>query len=341
VDTGLLLASRLGVPPFSGGVVDELAGPLIHAAPQPGSPPSAAWIQEAVGAAARHQRSDHVERAWPLLRVLEPLAPALLDRDPASAGRVIGALATQALVEGDVEAFLDRAGRAAEAFDRAGAAGAAAFERATLGAGYRVLGVWDEAEGALRAALGAATPEVEAWVRLDLATVTAARGGGDEARGLAGEAAVAFARRGNGAGEGVARVRLAGILAAQGEGAAAEAEARRAGDLLAGSAAGRALAGAALARGLLAQGKIEAALAAAEDAHREMAAVRLPDEGEVGLLVALADARRAAGNAAGAAAALGEARRRVLADASRLRNPVFRQAFLGVPEHRRALEVPA
>jgi hypothetical protein len=45
-------------------------------------------------------------------------------------------LATQALVEGDCEAFLDRARRAADAFDRAGAAAESAVERASLGAGY-------------------------------------------------------------------------------------------------------------------------------------------------------------------------------------------------------------
>lgn len=53
-----------------------------------------------------------------------------------------------------------------------------------------------------------------------------------------------------------------------------------------------------------------------------------------------ADARAAAGDAAGSAAALAEARRAVLAFASRLRRPAVRKSYLErVPEHRRALSL--
>jgi eukaryotic-like serine/threonine-protein kinase len=341
MDSGLLLAARLEIEPFSP-VARTRAGAIEPLAP-PSSPPPAAWIREAVRAVAEHQRSGRSEGVWPLFRVLEPLLAGLGERDPAGAGGVLGALATQALVEGDWEAFLDRARRAAEAFERAGDGGAAAGERAALGGGYRMLGAWEDAERALRAALaGAPGREVAARARLDLARVLAARGTRVEARELAAAAAASFGGAGDGAWEGAARAVLAGMDAAAGEGAAALAEARRAMALLASSPGGRAFAGWALARALLAEGDVAAALTAAERARGEGEAIgRLP-EGEIPVRLALADARGATGDRDGVAAALGEARRLVLADAAKLRDPALRRAFLeAVPDHRRALEPPA
>jgi len=337
MDVGFLLAARLDLELFSR--LGSASGDEPAALAPPPTPPSPTWIHDAARTVAQHQRSGHAERAWPLLRVLEPLLPQLEMHDPASAGRVLGALATQALLEGDFEAFLDRARRAAAAFDHAGEASTASRERASLGAGYRQLGAWDDAERALRAAIAAsgADGSVTALARLDLARVLTACGNAAEARALAEESAAIFARGKDGAGEGAARAWLAGLLAMAGDGGAVT-EARRALDLLSRSPAGRAFAGAALARALLAEGSIAAALEAAEAAHDEMKALGRLDEGEVMVRLALVDARRAAGDGAGAAAALGEARRGVLADAAKLRDPALRRAFLeAVPEHRRAL----
>ncbi len=334
MDFGLLLAARLHLEPFSRPALTPAGASL----PAPPSPPSAEWIREAVGAVGEQQRAGRAERAWPLFRVLEPLVPGLGERDPASAGRVLGALATQALVEGDWEAFLERARRAAEAFERAGDVAAAADERASLGAGYRMLGAWEDAERALRAAItGGGDGGVAARARLDLARVLAGRGARAEARELATAAAASFAQAGEAGWEGAARALIAGMVESAGQGGVAEG--RRAVGLLAASPEGRAFAGGALARALIVEGEMTAALDAAEQARGEGEAIgRLP-EGDVPVRLALAEARGAAGDGAGAREALGEARRRVLADAAKLRDPGLRRAFLeGVPEHRRALE---
>jgi len=333
MDSGLLLAARLQLPPFSPLAPSPPGEPLAA----PSSPPSAAWIREALGAVHQHQRAGRSRDAWPLFRVLEPLLGELAARDPASAGGVLGALATQALVEGDWEAGLDRARRAAEAFDRAGDAGAAAEERASLGAGYRMLGAWQAAETALGSALAAGIGSGTARARLDLARVRAAQGTMAEARELSAAAAGSFADAGETAWEGVARTVIADAAAVTGEGALAVVEARRAAERLASSAGGRALAGAALARALLAAGEVAGALVVAEQARGEVTG-RL-DEGEIPLWLAVAAARGAAGDRAGADAAASEARRRVLADAGKLRDPALRRAFLeAVPAHRKALE---
>ncbi len=318
MDFGLLLAARLQIEPFS-----PLApAPSGDSLAPPPTPPPAAWIREAVRAVGAHQRSGRSREAWPLFRVLEPLLSELGARDPAGAGGVLGALATQALVEGDWEAFLDRARRAAEAFERAGEDGDAAEQRAALGAGYRMLGAWEDAERELQAAITAAAGvgPIAARARLDLARVLAARGASAGARELAAAAAASL----TGAWEGVARAAITTVP-----------EARRAMELLASSPGGRALAGLSLARALLAEGDVTAARGAAERARGEAEAL---EEGEVSLWLTLADARGAAGDRAGAAAAIGEARRRVLADAGKLRDPALRRAFLeAVPDHRRAL----
>jgi tetratricopeptide (TPR) repeat protein len=328
VDTGLLLAARLGRGPLAPAAAPEDG---VVLAPPSSPAPSADWIEDALAAIASHQRSGHALRVWPILRVLEPMLPDLDARAPELAGRVIRALATQAMIEGDCEAFLDHARRAAEAFDRAGASAAAAVERASLGAGYRMLGAWDPAERALRAAVA-----IEGYPRApalnDLARVLHGRGATAEARPLVVEAVALFAGLGDAGGEGVARAWWASTVA---DGPASLAEARRAEALLDPFPAGRPLAALALTRALLAAGEVEAARTVAEEGLGGTGGLA---EGEVARWIALGDARLAAGDRPAAALAFGEARRCVLADAGRLRDPGLRRAFLeAVPEHRRAI----
>ena len=343
MDLAALLAARLeadGATPHTSDA--SLTERDLLAALHPSSPPSAAWIADALLIVAQHQQAGAAERVWPLLRVIEPLLADLAERDPRSAGRVHGALAAQALLEIAPEAFLERASRAADVFDRVGDARRASVERTALGAAHAALGADADADRDLRAALLAAEPEglalTTALARHHLARVLSRRGALDEARALAGGATAGFAEHGDRRLEGAARASLASVLASLGLGADAEVEARRAIDLLADAPPERALADASLARALLAQGKAGDALAAVSGAQADARAVGWLAGGSAAVWLALTDAHLATGAHEAAASALAEARRRVLAEASKLRSPALRRSYLErVPEHRRAL----
>ncbi|MFT3767184.1 MAG: hypothetical protein QM820_16935 [Minicystis sp.] len=303
------------------------------------APPGSAWIHEAVRVIAEHQRQGRGERVWPLLRELEPLVLKRSESEPANAGRIVAAIAAQALLEGDAEAFLDRAGRAAEALDRAGEAGAASIERAALGGGLLALGADELAEGALDAAIAAADAAglaiTAAAARHDRARLALQRGAFEEARTLAAAAAEGFAAIGDRRMEGAARAVLATALAKLRRGEEAITEARRSQDALAGSA-DQALAGAAMARALLATGQADEAVKAASGV--KAGSVGWLAGGAAPAWIALADAHAAAGDASAAAAAITEAKRAVLAFASKLRSPTLRRGYLErIPDHRRAL----
>jgi hypothetical protein len=299
---------------------------------------SPAWIQAAVRVVTAHQRDGHGERVWPLLRELEPMVRDLATSDPASAGRVLAALASQALLEGDAEAFVGRARRAVEALDVAGDTGTAAIERAALGCGLLALGMDDEAELALDAAIAGAEGLARSAARGDRARLALRRGANEEARALAAAAVEGFAARGDRRMEAVARATLARALAKLGRGDDALAEARRAREALAGDHE-QALADAALACAFLATGRPDDAVAAASSAPA--ATVGWLAGGAAPVWLALADARAAAGDGSGAAAAVAEAKRAVLAFAYKLRRPALRLGYLEqVPEHRRALGLP-
>jgi tetratricopeptide (TPR) repeat protein len=330
MDHRLVLAARLGIAPYT----EEPAPGTDRSLAAPEGELSAAWIREALELVTEHQRAARSDRVWPILRELEPRLGELDARDPASAAHITRALATQALVEGAIEAFLARAELAAEKLARAGDA-ASADERASWGAGLRMLGLWDEAERALRAAI---VEGAGAAARIDLGRVHAARGALEEARAMLQEAIAGLDPTRDRALAGLARACLAEVRAAQGAHEEAEIEAHRAMDALGATRSGRARAGAALARARMAAGKNDEARAAAEQAVADLEACAAMDDGEALVRMTLADARLAAGDREGAARALAEARRRVLADASKLGDPRVRRAFLeAIPEHRRAL----
>lgn len=299
-------------------------------------PPGSSWIQGAVRVIAAHQREGRGERVWPLLRVLEPMLARLAEHD---AGRVLAALATQALLEGDAEIFFDRARRAAEVLDRAGELGAASIEWAAYGGAMLALGADDKAEHALYAAIVEATRAglaiTTAAARLDRARLHLRAGAFEEARALSTAAAEGFAASGDLRMEEVARAILATALASLSRSDDALAEAQRAAAALAADPE-RALAAAALARAHLAAGSPTDALAALEGA--QMSAIGWLAGGAAPVLLALADARAGAGDAAGSAAAITDAKRAVLAFASKLKSPSLRRSYLErIPDHRRAL----
>jgi hypothetical protein len=281
------------------------------------------WIASACRLVAAHHEAGR--DAWTLLRLMERALPEL---DPPRVGRALAALAAQALLEGDAEVFAAHAAGAAAAFDGAGEARAACVERAAAGAAWAALGAGEEAEAALRAAAEAAEREglsiAAGEARRHLARVLLRRG--DAA---AAEAAIVSGSSARG------RAARADALTALGrfdEAIAAASSAREG----AADEAARALALAALGRALTAAGRAGEALAALGAARaREIAWM---DGGAAPVWTALADARAAAGDAAGAEGALAEAKRAVLAFAFKLRAKAARQAYLEqIPEHRRAL----
>ncbi|APR85306.1 Adenylate cyclase [Minicystis rosea] len=301
-------------------------------------PPGPSWIQDATRVIAAHQREARGERVWPLLRVLEPMLPGLLERDAVSAGRVLAAIASQALLEGDAEAFLDRAGRAADALDRGGDAAAASIERAALGGGLLALGADELAEGALDAAVAAAEAAglviATAAARLDRARLDLRRGAAEAALTRASLAAEAAATSDDRRLEGTARAVVATARARLARGDDAVSEAKRALALLA-ETPEQALAEAATAHALVAAGRPAEAVQAAGAASISLGWLA---GGAAPVWIARADAHAAIGDEAAAANAIAQAKRAVLAFGSKLASPTLRRAYLErIPEHRRAL----
>lgn len=279
------------------------------------------WIEAASRLAAAHHEAGR--DAWSLLRLMERALP---DLDPPRAGRTLAALAAQALLEADAEAFVSAAAGAAAAFDHAGEARLACVERAAAGAGWAALGADEQAEAALAAVVGVGPSITEGLARRHLARVLLRRG--DAA---AAEAHAVIAARSSAPGRAV----LADVLTALGRLDEAIATATFAVEA-AEDEAGRALSLAALGRALTASGRADEALAALGSARAR--AIAWMDGGAAPVWTALADARAAAGDAAGARAALEEARRAVLAFAFKLRAKEARQGYLErIPDHRRAL----
>jgi hypothetical protein len=162
----------------------------------------------------------------------------------------------------------------------------------------------------------------------------------DEARRVLGEAIETLRSQKNLRLAGVATRYLAWVLARQGDLEGAEREARAAADALAGASA---MQGDALAMVSEAQRARGAAADALETASRAMAALEAAGKtaiGEAAIRLAHAEALRAAGDGAGARAALATARERLLARARTLTDAELRRGFLeDVAEHARTVQL--
>jgi hypothetical protein len=97
-----------------------------------------------------------------------------------------------------------------------------------------------------------------------------------------------------------------------------------------------------LAQALLAQGRVPEALEAARDAHERLVALGGIDDGESIISLAWAEALSAAGDQAGARAAIAQAKSRLLERAAKILDPAARDGFLTrVPENARTLACAA
>jgi ATP/maltotriose-dependent transcriptional regulator MalT len=177
-----------------------------------------------------------------------------------------------------------------------------------------------------------------AWHNLGL--VLGCLGAIEEARAVEAKAISLFAAHGNPRWEGSSRGYLARILLLAGEHEEAEAEARRAVELLQPAKANQVLARSILALVLLARRRPAEALAEAREAMELLALLGKVEEGEALARLMVAEALSATGDAEAARAAIADARDRLVATAARIDDPRLRDSFLhNVSENARTLEL--
>jgi len=282
--------------------------------------------------------------AEPFLDRIELHEQQLREVDPDTAAPLHVALATRALFAGDAGAVVSRLEAAVACFDRAGNRRGAAGQRANLGFAYNEIGAYAEAERALREVLATATRvglhDVTAVARHNLGLTLGRRGALDEARAIETEALRTFQAQGNGRMEGASRNYLAVILGLAGDLEGAEREVREALRILGPASPLRASTLATLAQVLLLAGRGRDARPLADEAAALLDASDGVDEGEAHVRLVHAEVLRAAGDVAGATAAITRARARLLERAARIGEPAWRESFLrNVPENRRTLEL--
>ncbi|MEJ7727815.1 MAG: protein kinase [Polyangiaceae bacterium] len=220
--------------------------------------------------------------------------------------------------------------RSIEGFDQAGDLRGSARERTNLGFAYCELGLHAEAEEELDLALSSATRMglwgVAAVARQNLAKVMSRTGRPDEALRLIGEALAVFRRQGNRRMEASAGIVLALVLVARGDLEKAELAARAAAETAV-SPPDRCQADAALAEVLLQRHKYAEARDAAEAAHGLLDGLRGLNEGEARVRRVWAGRGRS-GAVDVARSAAAAARRRLLARAAAMDEPLAARAFL-------------
>jgi tetratricopeptide (TPR) repeat protein len=263
--------------------------------------------------------------------------------DPAVRGQVLWARALRVIAGGDAAAFLALVSASREALARAGDLRSDAIQALNAGHGYLELGAYEEAGRILGEARAVAArmglDSARAYAKLNLGLALLGQGRLREARAVTEEVLALFQAQGDRPREAIARTYRARILAAAGEHEAAAAEARTVAEGSGNTPSFRAYARAILADVALAEGRAADALAEAEQARSILTSLDgIIDEGESLIRVIHAEALAAAGDAAGARAAIVEARERLLARAEKVTDPALRRTFLErVPENARTL----
>jgi tetratricopeptide (TPR) repeat protein len=283
------------------------------------------------------------EKAEALHARIEAVAERFGD-DPTVSAYLHSQSAVRERLAGNFSAFRALTERALQCHERAGNLYDACLTRTNLAHAQCRLGAHADAVACLRAVivdverLGLDVYLGVAWQHLGFALVRL--GALEEARVVESKAISFFAAQGNRRWEGISRCDLAQILCISSELEEAEAEARRAVELLEPAKAYQIGALAILAAVLLAQGRSPEALAVARKASAMLASLNTIEEGDVLTRLVHAEALRATGNHEAARAAIAEARDRLLAAAARIDDPQWRQSFLqNVPENARTLEL--
>ncbi|MBI4702525.1 MAG: protein kinase [Deltaproteobacteria bacterium] len=263
-------------------------------------------------------------------------------RDPTAIAWIHQARAFRALGSGDPGGYLDESAAAGSLYEQVGDLRGTCNSRVHLGFAYLEVGDYQRAEGALREALAGAERmglhNVVVTAKNNLGLALARLGKLDAAAAVEAEAIGDSSAQGARRLEGGSRHYLAMIHALQGRLDEAAREAAHAADLLAISPALRAHALATAAHIRLGQGSVAAALAAAREAMGVLESLGGLEEGESAVRLVHAEALYASGELAEAQQAVGQARDRLLARASKIKDPTWRESFLrNVPENARTL----
>jgi len=309
---------------------------------------AAAWMRAAVAACdvlliLHGARND---LAAELLHGIEERLPRTAEADPWLPGRVDIVRAWLAGVRGDPYGFLVHMLRATGELERIGHQRLVCQCRHDVGMICARLGAWDRAEAELRFALAQAEllglSGLVPIAEQNLAFVLAHRGRLDEAEQLVSRSIDAFAAQRYPLMEAASRRYLAVIRRAAGDLAAAEVEVERAVAL---DDAPTPVRAAALGMASLLRrerGRTADAVAAAREGMAILGQLGGMLKGEALLRLALAEALHAAGDVAGAQAAIAAARDRVQQIAGRIGDPELRASCLAaVPEHARILALAA
>jgi eukaryotic-like serine/threonine-protein kinase len=276
-------------------------------------------------------------------RLLERLRQGGADQDvatldPVAFARLCRAVAARAKSAGDLGTYVERSELAVKSFERAGDLRSVCGQRTTLGYAYLEIGLHEQAERELREGIAGADRMglsiVSAQGRQNLSITLARVGTLDEAAALAQSSAETFAAQGNRRMEAASRAYLADILSLT-DHLAAEQEARRAVVAASSAPVARIRALGILAHILVRKGSPDEALQYAEEGMALLASLDGVDEDNSLLQLAHAQALHATGRVEDAKAAIGQARRRVMAKAASLKNAAWRASFLErVPENK-------
>ena len=281
----------------------------------------------------------------PAIALLAPFegASELLGNDDAARAFLLAAKVARSSWEGDNEQTAIRAQEAALCFDVLGDQRNAARQRLAAGWALTEMGAYNAAEAVLGSAREDAErlglPAVANDAKLCLSYVLARTARFDAAKVVAGEVVEVFSAQRDRVGEGRARAYLAGVHYFGGEHALALEEERRALPLLEHSRPHRAaLLGFTTLIRLHAGEPVETVRAAGAEAMRLLDEIGGVAEGEALIRLSWAEGLAAVGDMDGARVAIALARDRLLERASRIKNPEYKRAFLGVVrEHVRTL----
>ena len=290
-------------------------------------------------------RAGLVERASRALASARAAAEPHTEDEPMVRAWIFTAAAELAMHAGDPAGYLKHLEAAVACFAEAGDARNVCLQRANIGNGYMQLGAYARAKGLLKEALAVGEPMrlgFIAAVRANLGFVMARLGDPEQGLEIERAALEQCIRERYRRFELAARIYLANILAMRGEAPRAERELHAAVEGSASAPAIRAYALANLADLLFSQERPDEALAPAEEAMEILLRIEGIEEGESLIRLQHALALAAEGDEAGAAVAIGEARRRLLERADRINDPRLRRSFLDhIPENARTLALAA
>ncbi len=317
--------------------VDASFARVVRATPQPGE------LAEQLIALSRgtfqlifHGRFTEADEI--LARIAEH-AGGGLGLDALTLGQVHHVQGVRAAMVGDVSTFLDHLERAVDAFERAGDVRNASLERTTVAWCHAELGDFARAESLCRdnlarcEAMGA--QQAITYAKVNLGYILTHRPGmRTSARAVLEEAIRECAEVGNPRLQGWALAHLASVMHLDGRHEDAERAARRASELLVVSPGLHAWARASLARALAMLERGAEALPLAEAAMETLARLGGMLQGESLPPLALAMAREAVGDGAGALSAIEDARARLLRRAERIAGADRRASFLTHPDNR-------